>query len=81
MSRGRRGALRIGEIEYPTAHHLYVVKLEVLPRIGERLFDSKNRPIGVVKDIIGSVRKPYAIISTDNLKIVLGQSEPLFCKR
>jgi RNA-binding protein len=41
-----------------------VVKVEVLPRIGEKVVDEKLKQIGTVFDVFGPVSKPYAAVKS-----------------
>ena len=72
--------LRVGEIEGSTAQGLYVVRLELPLRGGEKLFDSKGRSVGVVKDIIGNVKRPYAVVSVKTHGMSLKPGQWLFSK-
>lgn len=71
-------SLRIGEVEASTAQGLYVVRLESMPKTGQRLYDSRGKEIGIVKDLIGNVRKPYAVVSVNDRAKPLKQGQPIF---
>lgn len=71
-------SLRIGEVEASTTQGLYVVRLELVPKTGQRLYDSRGKEIGMVKDLIGNVRKPYAVVSVNDRTRPLKQGQSLF---
>jgi rRNA processing protein Gar1 len=39
-----------------------VLKVETLPKIGEKVIDEKLKQIGTIFDVFGSVSKPYVSI-------------------
>ncbi|MEM3443224.1 MAG: Gar1/Naf1 family protein [Candidatus Bathyarchaeia archaeon] len=53
---------RLGNVLHITPSRNIVVKIENMPKIGEKVVDENLKPIGKVFDIIGPVHKPYAIV-------------------
>ncbi|MEM3596891.1 MAG: Gar1/Naf1 family protein [Candidatus Bathyarchaeia archaeon] len=53
---------RLGRVLHATPSRNIVVKVENVPKIGEKVVDENMKPIGNVFDIIGPIRAPYAII-------------------
>lgn len=53
---------RLGPVLHVSANRNLIVKLEKIPRIGERVVDEKFRHVGEVFDVFGPVTAPYAAI-------------------
>lgn len=53
---------RLGKVLHITPSHSIVVKIENIPKIGEKVVDENMKPLGNVFDIIGPVNAPYVII-------------------
>lgn len=53
-----------------------VVKVEVLPRIGEKVVDEKLKQVGTVFDVFGPVSKPYVAVkpSMEDPKSLVNQN-------
>lgn len=53
---------RLGTVLHKSKSGYLVVKLVNVPPLGVKVYDSKLNYIGIVKDIIGPVRDPYALV-------------------
>lgn len=53
---------RLGRVLHITPSHNIVVKVENVPKIGEKVVDENMKPVGNVFDIIGPIHASYAII-------------------
>ena len=60
-----RGALTLlGSVLHLTKSNRLVVKSssKVIPKIGDPVYDGKNRAIGLVYDVVGSISSPYVLV-------------------
>lgn len=57
---------RLGRVLHATSSHNIIVKIENVPKIGEKVVDENMKPVGNVFDIIGPTRAPYAIIKPNS---------------
>jgi len=71
----------IGEVDGPTAQRKYLVKLIKVPRIGDRLYDSAANQVAVVRDVIGNVKRPVAIVEAARSDYVLKGTMRLFVQK
>ena len=55
----------LGTVEEITCDGRLIVRCSDLPNIGEPVFDSRNKRIGVVKRIFGPVEEPYISITPE----------------
>ncbi|MCX8185094.1 MAG: Gar1/Naf1 family protein [Sulfolobales archaeon] len=73
---------RLGYFLHKTPSGRLLVKLSSLkhPKLGSKILNSSGEVVGVLVDVIGSVRSPYAVVKpfTQNLK--LGKYEELFTR-
>jgi rRNA processing protein Gar1 len=53
---------RLGKVLHITPSRSIIVKIENIPKIGEKVVDENMRTLGNIFDIIGPVHAPYAII-------------------
>ena len=53
---------RLGIILHKSKSGHLVVKLVNVPPLGVRVYNDKLHYIGIVKDIIGPVKEPYALV-------------------
>ena len=67
---------RLGRVLHVTPSRNVVVRVEVPPKIGERVVDEKLRQFGTVFDVFGPVSKPYVAIkpSTENPQTLVNQN-------
>ena len=67
---------RLGRVLHITPSHNIVVKIENVPKIGEKVVDENIKPVGNVFDIIGPIHAPYAIIkpNTKETTKLVGQT-------
>lgn len=56
---------RLGRVEEVTNNGRLIVTCDVLPDIGDVVFDSGLNRIGTVKRIFGPIDKPYASVTPD----------------
>jgi RNA-binding protein len=55
---------RIGRVLHVGSDKNLIVKVENLPRIGDRVVDEKFKPVGRVFDIFGPIAAPYVAVRT-----------------
>jgi len=53
---------KLGIILHKSKSGYLVVRLVNVPPIGIKVYDNKLRFIGIIKDVIGPVREPYALV-------------------
>ncbi|HIQ03679.1 MAG TPA: H/ACA RNA-protein complex protein Gar1 [Desulfurococcales archaeon] len=53
---------KLGTVLHKSKSGYLVVKLVNVPPLGVKVYDSKLNYIGVVKDVIGPVKDPYALV-------------------
>lgn len=51
-----------------------------VPRIGSRVVNSQGKTIGVLIDVIGPVKRPYAVIKPFEDEIKVRESEVLYVR-
>jgi len=71
----------IGEVDGPTAQRKYLVRLIKVPRIGDRLYDSTANQVAVVRDVIGSVKQPMAVVEATRKDYALKGTMRLFVQQ
>ncbi|MEZ0290745.1 MAG: hypothetical protein ABWJ42_06635 [Sulfolobales archaeon] len=52
-----------------------------IPQLRSRVYDEKRSFVGVVVDVIGSVSKPYAVVSLRDKSITLSKGSRLFYEK
>ncbi len=55
----------LGKVEEITGDGRLIVQCSELPEMGQSVFDSQNRKIGIVKRVFGPVEGPYASVKAD----------------
>lgn|GEM_PF-3465699 len=70
--------LEAGDVEGPTAQSKYLVRLTAVPRIGDILCDPSGRRVAVVRDIIGNVKRPIAVVEPVSKGVMLKKSSRVF---
>ncbi|ABM80323.1 H/ACA ribonucleoprotein complex subunit GAR1 [Hyperthermus butylicus] len=73
---------RLGTVLHTTPNGYIVVKLEEQqpPPLNVRVYDRDLRPIGVLLDIIGPVKEPYAVVKPASREIKLASGEVVYYK-
>jgi len=73
---------RLGYFLHKAPSGKLIVKMTMrkVPRLGTRVVDSRGRFIGIVVDIIGPVRSPYAVVKPKNGSVQLRDYEELFTR-
>jgi len=71
----------IGEVDGPTAQKKYLVRLTKVPRIGDRLYDSTGNQVALVRDVIGSVKRPVAVVEAASRSYALKETMRLFIQK
>ncbi len=73
---------RLGYFLHKAPSGKLIVKMtgRKIPRLGSRVVDSRGRFVGIVVDIIGPVRAPYAVVKPKNGNVQLKDYEELFTK-
>ncbi len=73
---------RLGYFLHKTPSGRLVVKLSSPkpPRLGARVLNSRGEVVGVVVDVIGPVRSPYAVVKPSRPAPSLGRYEELFVR-
>jgi RNA-binding protein len=56
---------KLGTVLHVSRDGKIVVRLEVLPRLGVRVYDYSMRRLGILYDVIGPVRSPYGLVKPD----------------
>lgn len=51
-----------------------------IPKLGSRVTDSRGRYVGIVVDIIGSIKSPYAVVKPKRKTTELKELEELFLR-
>jgi len=75
---------RLGKVLHRTRSGYIVVELEAKekpPPLNTPVYKEGARRIGILLDIIGPVKKPYAVIKPDKAEVDLGSGETLFYRR
>ncbi|MCD6563762.1 MAG: hypothetical protein J7K23_07620 [Thermoproteales archaeon] len=60
---------KIGKVIVITRNNNAIVRIKRKLHLGSKVYDEKMRIIGFIYDIIGPVKKPYAVIKIDSSKI------------
>ncbi len=60
----------LGKYLHTTPQSLAILRLKIVPSIGEGVFDEKGRQIGQVADVFGPVAAPYG-----SIKLFAGKSQ------
>jgi rRNA processing protein Gar1 len=68
----------VGEVDGPTAQKKYLVRLVKVPRIGDRLYDSTGNQVALVRDVIGNVKRPVAVVEAASRSYALKGTMRLF---
>lgn len=55
----------LGIVEEVTRDGRLIIRCRTLPNLGDQVFDSKRRRMGVVKRIFGPVEEPYLSVTPD----------------
>jgi rRNA processing protein Gar1 len=71
----------IGEVDGPTAQRKYLVRLIKVPRIGDRLYDSTGNQVALVRDVIGNVKRPMAVVEALTKSYALKGTMRLFIQK
>lgn len=71
----------IGEVEGQTAQGKFLVRLSSVPRIGDRLFDPRGRPVAIVRDVIGNVERPLAVVEPADRSSTLRLNSSLLVRK
>jgi len=61
----------LGKYIHTTPQGLAILKLKIVPSIGEGVIDEKGRQIGQIADVFGPVASPYG-----SVKLFTGTSQP-----
>jgi len=72
---------RLGRVLHTTHNGYIVATLEAgerLPPLNTPVYDEKTNRVGVLLDIIGPVKSPYAVIKPDRRDIRLGEGVTLY---
>lgn len=59
---------RLGKVLHPSPSGNIIVKVENVPKIGDRVVDEKLKHFGDVGDVFGPVSSPYAAIKVKHYK-------------
>lgn len=73
--------MEVGEVSGPTAQMKFLVKLKKVPRIGDKLCDANGNYVALVRDVVGNVDRPFAVVEPTSRAIELKGSTRLFVKR
>ena len=67
---------RLGRVLHVTPSRNAIVKVEVLPKIGEKVVDEKLKQVGTVFDVFGPVSKPYVAVkpSIEDSKLLVNRN-------
>jgi len=71
----------IGEVDGPTAQRKYLVRLNIVPRIGDRLYDSRGAQVALVRDVIGNVKRPMAVVESTSKGYALKGTMRLYVQK
>ncbi len=53
---------RLGKVLHMSPSRNMIVKIENMPKIGEKIFDENLKPIGKIFDIFGPISSPYVAV-------------------
>jgi len=70
----------IGCVSGPTAQNKFLVRLTKVPRIGDRLCDINGNQVARVRDVIGNVDRPFAVVESASKGATLRESMKLFLR-
>jgi len=68
----------VGCVSGPTAQNKFLVRLGKVPRIGDRLCDVNGNQVARVRDVIGNVDRPFAVVESESKGATLKESMKLF---
>jgi rRNA processing protein Gar1 len=58
--------IRVGRALHITPSKKVLIKSVIVPRIGETVFDKKQRPVGRVFDVFGPTASPYVEVEAED---------------
>lgn len=73
--------IEVGDVSGPTAQAKFLVRLRKIPRIGDRLCDVNGNQVACVRDIIGNVDRPFAVVEPASKGVALKESTRLFLRK
>jgi RNA-binding protein len=53
---------RLGRALYISPNRSVIIKVEIVPKIGEKVVDENLKPVGKVFDVFGPVSSPYVAV-------------------
>ena len=53
---------RLGRALYISPNRSVIIKVEIVPKIGEKAVDENLKPVGKVFDVFGPVSSPYVAV-------------------
>ncbi|MEM2007362.1 MAG: Gar1/Naf1 family protein [Sulfolobales archaeon] len=73
---------RLGYILHTTSSGKLIIRLSSSkpPRLGSKVLNSRGEVIGVLVDVIGPVRSPYAVVKPIKLDVTVSAYEELFVR-
>lgn len=69
---------RLGVAVHVSKSGYIVVQLSRVPRIGDKVYDQNLKRIGVVKDVVGPVSNPFALVKPEKPHPLDVSGKPLY---
>ena len=55
---------RVGYVLHMSSNKNIILKANMMPRIGDKVFNETLKPVGTISDIFGPVSSPYVSVKT-----------------